>query len=156
MKFKLRAGAELDSLTQDELDASLARALEAYAARSRVDEQAPRWIRADASGQLDANGNGTIDVYRVRNGQELRVRRFLVEVDGYNAANPTPGGGVQLLRDGLLESFQGGPLPALGTCTEGAEPHMRNGDLVQVQVIAGPANAMVTATVEGPLYIGAP
>ena len=156
MKFKLRAGAELDSLTQDELDASLARALEALHERRRVDEQAPRWIRADASGQLDANGNGIIDVYRVRQGQELRVRRFLLEVDGYNAAASFQGGGIQLLRDGLLESFQGGPLPALGTCTEGAEPHMRNGDLVQLQVIAGPANAMVTATVEGPLYIGAP
>ena len=155
MKFRLKAGEWIDTLTKPELDEAFRDHEERQFAWQRVQQREPRWVRPDASAETDANGNVILDVYRVGNGQEYRLARAVLEVDGYSAGAPFSGGGFHVLRDGLLVSPVPGPLPTSTPYPEGGQPRFRNGDLIQVQVFGGPPNTQVTAHLEGSLYIGA-
>lgn len=158
MKIRLRAGAEVDVLNQQELGQELQPVRdELRLLREAQQQSAPRWQRPDGWAETDANGNVTVTVYRVPQGMELRVQRVLVEADGFDAGTPHVGGGFELWRDDRPAAVQAAnQLPADLSISEGAGVRYRNGAQVQVRVLAGPANTRVRALVEGSLHVGAP
>lgn len=155
MQFRLRAGELIDVLTRPELDD----AFRQHEARTRAwqheQEREVRWLRIPASGMTDANGNATLEVYRVGQGQEIRVQRIVVTADGYDAGTPHSGGGIQLLRDGVIVDVgTGGELPGTIVSPDGAGARFRNGALLEVEILKGPASSGVHVEVEASQHAG--
>lgn len=154
MKVQLRAGAELDVLTPQELAAELDKLPERLRGLQRPE---PRWYRIGASGATDGSGNALVEVFRIGQGQEFRAQRVMVEVDGHDAGTPSGTGGFQLLRDdAVVDVYTGGKLPGVLVSPDGAGARFRNGALLEVQILNGPVDAAVNVMVEGTVHVGAP
>lgn len=152
MKQDIKHGATLETATPDEVDQIVGR---------RLRTQRPRRIRATASLQLDAAGNGREEVYTVPPGYEFVVRRVVCSLDK-NGGDPfnkvalnVAGVFIDYLRSGtVIEHAQpqyGGSVQVDGVQTWGSEqgPYMQNGEVFEVQAHGLTAIAVLIVTVEG-------
>lgn len=147
-KHKIAAGEEIDVLNADE-------------ARQIVDDVVARVVRqadeiewrGEESAVTDANGNALIPVFVVPPGRIFRITRLVAAADGFTAAAPfrNPAGALQVLRGNTIVDFVNleNGLPALSTDSRDTGTRWRNGELVQVQLIGGPANTSVNVTAQG-------
>lgn len=164
MKFTIKHGAAFDTVTPTELHAALKAITVRERSRSRV--------RDAGTVVLDANGAGTLDVYKVPLGYELQVRRVVFDT-GVSIANLVtgtfplngPGVGVMYLRSGNRIEFgapispissAGARIPGSQTWGDQQGPVLSNGELFQVAVILGAtaANINLTVNLEGILTEG--
>lgn len=172
MKFRLRHDAEIDVLNAAELTAQIDRLVKALEAPAK-----PRWLRVVKSGpQPDSEDEDgvyrlTLDLLRVKQGQEFRMQRLVVVPSpDATAQGPSSGNGLldyigfQVLRDGVIADLQDGVAfgpgyligPGKIVNPEGAAPVFRNGELVQVQIFGiGYQPPAMTAVMEGSLHLGA-
>lgn len=152
-KTALKHGAVIETVTAAEVSELLSKAL--------ARENAKR-VRVSANLKLDANGNGTEDVYVVPVGFELEVRRVFIDLD--SAADPGTGNvplnvagkSVEYLRsDSRIEyGAPSGPnaIPQVpGVQTWGAEqgPYYRNAEVFQVRVKGLTPNQNLQVQMEG-------
>lgn len=165
MKVSLKPGAELDVLTQDELEDSLAAALSGFSRPPQTEEDFATFT-LDSSGNSVLTGSATnvaVAVYTVQVGYDFSLHRLTVEAatatTAYTVAAPyTNGsGGIAIYRNGRfvdgLNLASG--LPMVFTYG-GDAPIFRSRDRVELLVIGGPANGFVTVNVQGTLESGTP
>lgn len=120
--------------------------------------EGPRSVRPDESAILDADGNGTIEVYKVPMGYEFALHRLVLDFDGSTVAVPyTNAAGYALIqRSGEMMDFvsfaaAAGGIPAVYTQSGAAAARFRNGEQVEVVIVGGPVNRSVRAKVQGTL-----
>jgi hypothetical protein len=153
MRFTLKHGAEIDTLTKDEAENIL------NTIRAR---DAARRIRATAIVALDANGNGTDEVYAVPVGFEFAARRVTLDLDTAsdpntgNVALNVAGKAVEFLRSGTRVEYavpiSANAIPQIpGVQTWGAEqgPQFVNGEVFEVKARGLTPNAHLSVIVEG-------
>lgn len=159
MRQKLVPGAELDIATPGEVAAMI---------RGELAEISRRRIRGGGQGKTDANGNlDAIALYTVPPGMEFELNRLLVVADGITAAvgfTSGPNAALEVRRSGQLIDFWTGALGTLGKLNLPASiawgaaiaPILRNGEVLQVDIIGSPAgllaSAMVTVAFQGRLF----
>lgn len=153
MRFEIKAGEQLDVLTQDELRTVLGEVLSGYL-------RSPYRVRFVEAGTTDADGDVLIaNVAQARAGFELRVLRLTILVDGYSFSDPySPAeeGAVTLIRGGAgiqagdeqdgfgFGGSSGESLPVVYTESEARAFDLRDQETLQVQVAGGPASTGVT------------
>lgn len=142
--------------------------------RMIVTHSQPNDPGAIATGQTDGSGNAVIPCYRVAAGEEFRVSRIVVEVDGStpsaqfvgvgfcgiyvletfegvtvgtNAGATTLGG----LRDVAAGTATQGFLPAIFEYGDHQSPRVRGPRQIGVVISAGPVNKRVTVYYQGAL-----
>ena len=144
-------GAFVDMVTPDELY----RAIHRPAQETRV--------RAPQSLQLDANGAGKTDVYKVPTGMGFEVRRAVFVLTGNAPTDPNAGNVVlnvagkwiAYTRSGqLIEYAQpqyGAAIQVPGSQSWGDEqgPYVRNAEVLGVQVAGLTPNAVLNIYLEG-------
>ena len=150
MKQRIIHGAEIDFVTPDEIVKLIPRPKEET--RIRVIETI----------QLDANGSGTDEVYKVPAGYEFRARRVMLNIGG--ATDPSTGNVplnvagkfVAYLRSGNLIEYAVPVSPNAAPQVPGAQnwgseqgPYLRNGEVFEVQAKGLTANAILTVALEG-------
>lgn len=155
MKFTLRAGHDIDLLTESEVDRLLAKYARQAAEERRANAPAP--VRGAGDSELtDATGAATLRPYRVPQGYIFTLRHVIVSMDGASASAPfkVAGVAVEVRRDepgGDLIDFapepdQTGQLP---TAIKRIGYPLKNGEEVVVVVAAASANTRVYANVLG-------
>lgn len=147
-RHKIAAGEEIDVLNATEAEDIIARAIAQMQGQGGEGE-----IRAGEGGVTDANGNIVVPVYVVPVGCSFRITRLVVDADGFTAAAPfrNPAGAVVVRRSGETVDFvnlQNG-LPALSTDSKDTGTRWRNGEIVELQLINGPANNTIRVAVQG-------
>ena len=150
MKHRLRANAELDILTPDEL--------REIATEFLPRGGAPQTSRPEASMVLDSSGNGTLALYIVPATMSFALHRLLVDSDAYSPASPftASGGYVELLRGGVRVDFLDlasgvGQIPSVTKWGSSDGPVWQNLERVDLRFVAGPASTMVVARAQGTL-----
>lgn len=148
MKFTLKAGSELDLLTEQELRSALAEF-------GRLFEQDARErVRTVEQALTDANGDAAVSVYGVPAGMRFVLNRVLAELDGSDPDTPyTTGGYVGIFRgDHLIDFFAVKSIP--GSWAEGhsSAPLYLNHEDVVVKMVGGPANTRFRVSIEGDLF----
>lgn len=120
--------------------------------------EGPRTVRPDESAVLDANGNGTIEIYKVPMGYEFSLHRLVLDMDGQTPVAPyTNANGYALIqRSGEMVDFisfaaGAGGVPAVYTAGGPQASRYRNGEYVELAIFSGPANRSVRAKVQGTL-----
>lgn len=151
MKQILKPGRPIDIATPDEIAALISRP-----------SQVTR-IRAPQTVQLNANGNGSDEVYKVPAGYEFEVRRVVLVLTG-NVPNDPNTGNVLLnaagkfvaymRSDQLIEYGQpayGGAIQVPGSQTWGDEqgPYLRNGEVFGVYANGLTAGGQLNVYMEG-------
>lgn len=157
MKFELRAGAELDLVTPEELRGELERV------RRLQLELEPTHERGRAQQTSDANGEATIELYRVPHGYTLSLHRVVVQADGYTTATPwtaTDDASLEVLVERGGEVVAWAATPAIPSMPVDDGYHQaarfRNGERVVVHVVHGPTATRLYAAFSGFLRKGAP
>lgn len=145
MKQKVVPGATIDAATPKEV-AELVRAL----IRTDVYER----VRESSTGNLDAAGDGSVDVYKVPVGMEFRLCRVIVLPAGYTYAAmfTNAAGGVTIERNGgvIIDGFNlAAGLPNAWSAGSGAAPRYKNGEVVSIGFVGGPASTGVLVRIEG-------
>lgn len=140
-KVSIKAGEELDVLTQDELRTVLEETLSGYL-------RTPYRDRVVAGGSTDSSGDmAPVAIYKVRAGFHFVLTRLIVLPAGYTFASPfspTPQGAVELLRDqDLVDGYPfgantGGTLPAVLTNNKAQAIEAADGETISAQVAGGP------------------
>lgn len=146
MKVVLKAGAEVDLLTQEELRDVMREA-------SSWGQPDSELARAEAQGATDAAGALVLPFYRVPQGMEARIHVARIEADGFTEAVPFNGAGAfyqlrvgERVFDGaslVAGAARGEQLPTVktyGFMQGGAGLNQENFD---VRLVAGPANTLV-------------
>jgi hypothetical protein len=161
MKVKLEPGAELEMLTQGEVENAMTAALSGFSRPPQTDRDIATFT-LDASGDSVIVGSATnvpVLVYRVKAGYDFSLHRLIVSADGYTAAVPwtNSNGGVSIFRNGL---FVDGINLAAGMpivfSYGGDAPVLSGNDELQVLVTGGPTSTAVTVTVQGTLETTVP
>jgi hypothetical protein len=145
-KHRIAAGEELDVLNKDELREVIGDFVSAV-------EDGETELRTGESSKTDANGNVTIAVYAVPPGFSFRVTRLVVDADGFTLAAPfrNPAGAVVVQRSGEMVdgiNLQNG-LPAISTDSKDTGTRWRNGEIVEVVLVNGPATNGVRVAIQG-------
>lgn len=155
MKFKLSPGAELDVLTQSELEETLSRIRDEL--RSGFSRPAITYRDFNAT-TLDSNGNSgilgapvagnptAVDLFEVKQGYGWRLHRLAINAEGVTPGTQYVDGYLLLMRSGRLIDFAGVfngtaialSFPVVFTYTSDA-PLYNNGETVQLLVSGGPA-----------------
>jgi hypothetical protein len=150
---ELRAGAELDILTADELRGEVEGILSGYLRQ-------PYRVRIEQGGTTNGSGALTIDnCLQARPGFQLLVNAVVIGVAGYTYAapyNPATQGAIELIRAPGPGSSQvehlrgypfggssGGSIPAVYTSGDDRAIDLLEQEVLQVQVIGGPASTVV-------------
>lgn len=143
MRTSIQAGAELDVLTQDELRTVLEETLSGYL-------RPPYRDRVIAGGSTDDDGSMLVVAYTVRRGFQFLLNRLeILPAGDYSWAapyEPMDQGAVQILRNGEIVTGypfgggSGGSLPAELVDTSSHAIDFVDGEVVQVQIIGGPAS----------------
>ncbi len=155
-KVTLKPNAELDVLTQAELEESLSELRSGFSRPASTD----RWI---GSTKLDANGNttvgstpGAIKTFRVPVGYSFSLHRITFKSDGSTFAVPftNAAGYIEIQRqgqmvDGITLNSPGFPL--VFTAGSAQAPVYDNGDRVEILIVGGPANTPVAIYIQGTL-----
>jgi hypothetical protein len=160
VKFTLRSGAELETLTRDELN----RELELFgdANEKRAAGRVARQVRGPGDWQeTDANGGAVLVPYRVPNGCTFTLHHVVVTAEGASVSVPyklTPVA-VEIRRDepgGDLIDFAPEPdeVGQLPTIVKRIGYPFRNGERVVIVVVDAAANTRVYANVTGTLRRG--
>lgn len=150
MKFQLKAGGWLESITPSELKDAFREHEERRIRRELHVRREQRHVRPSEAGQTDGAGHVSVEVYRVPNGYELWLGRATVKLDGYTVNAPFSGGGFQVERDDNVVAVVPGPLPTSTPFAEGSQPRFLGGELLVVEVW-GPAATSVVVLLEGRL-----
>lgn len=157
-KAQLRAGAEIDFLTADELQELLDRHFSGFL-------RPPQTVRVRDGFNLDSSGNSSrggtqvaIPIFEVPAGYTVRIHRIRIAPDGYTFGSPftAAGGFWELQRAGEFEaggSFVSGvgSLPAVQSWGTADAPSYSNGESVDVYVNAGPASKPLRVGLQGTL-----
>lgn len=153
MKTQLRAGAEIDLLTADELKQLLDAYLSGFLRPPQTVRPAQS-IPLDASGNTNQNANSRI--YEVPAGYVFRLHRAEFGIDGYTYGAPyTSNTGYLeihqngIARDGLPLTAPGLPAVWSGGTADGIE--YRNGERVAVKLVGGPASKALNVQLQGTL-----
>lgn len=160
MKQKLQPGAELDLLTESELERTLQEVLRGLTHQ-------PAQARGVANDKTDGAGALTLKVFEVPLGMGFFLNRLLVRTDGATVAAPFTGAGafLEVLRNDLVVDFKSlvaaaavpAGLPALFVYGDDSAEWFANGDVLSVRLTAGPVNAGVVASFKGkqsPIVVG--
>lgn len=149
MKQKMVPGAEIESVTPDELRGIIAEAFSGVGG-------APEIVQARKDGTTDANGNLTLAVYTIPPGQEYVHTRMIVWAASATPASPWTGAGAYLLvlRNDIPVDFVSlvpgaTGLPAISTDSESQAPVFRQGDTLSVQLVSGPATTNIVVSIRG-------
>lgn len=151
MKQVLRPGYPVEFLTPDE-----------FVALQPRQHQETR-VRAPATLQLDANGNGRVTVYEVDPGYEFEARRIVLTLSGNVPQDPNTGNVLlnaagkfvaYLRSDSLIEYGQpqygaNVQVPGVQSWSREQGPYLRNGEVFQVQANGLGANAVLNVYLEG-------
>lgn len=153
MQQRVHPGAALDILTPDEA----LRLLDDFYARTVTYR-----VRAAGTVALDANGNGTEELYSVPLGMEFEARRVTLDISG--ASDPSTGN-VALNVAGKFVAYQRSgarieyavPLspnsvpqvPGVQTWGDEQGPYLRNGEVFEIAARGLTANGILFAIVEG-------
>ena len=161
MKVKLSPNAELDLLTQEELDQSLTAAIERFLSGHN---RRPGTIREPVAVELDASGNTAIGpkspigvpLYKVPAGYRFALHRLSIKADGFTFAAPftNAAGFLELQRSGLM--VDGLPLTSPGlplVFTTGTADSIvyDNNQTVDLLISGGPASTAVQLVLQGTL-----
>lgn len=147
-KTTIKAGGELDLLTQAELKATLEEILSGYL-------RGPQTVRVPAGVVLDANGAGSVEIFTVPTGYSFDLKRLTVDPDGYTPGSPFTSntGYLEIRRGGRMQDFvtlQGG-LPAVYLQTSDAAIRYTNGETVELLIVDGPPSTSVYVAAQGVL-----
>jgi len=146
-------------LTREELAEELARTFTPEA-------ELPVIVRPEEEGETTAAGAVTIDVYTVPAGYDFSLTRLIIEAAGFTPAAPFTGAGayIAVRRSSVLIDFAsliavepsggGKSLPALFTYSVTSGFSLRNKEVLQVELVAGPASTRILARAEGFLRRG--
>lgn len=115
-----------------------------------------RWWRNVGTVLLDANGNGTVELYIVPEGYELFLHRLYVNdnVSTFGAPTSSGGGYLSLVVDGQEEDgiSLGSPgLPQVFTSSSSAALVLGPGERIEVKIHGATANRSVTCVARGRL-----
>jgi hypothetical protein len=157
MKFTLKPGAELDLLTQDELEETLKRvrdeAVSGYS-RPATDYRDFQATRLDGNGNSGipgaANNPNTVALFEIKQGYSLRLHRLAIQAEGSTFATTYTGGYIYLYRAGRFIDFANLALglPVVFSYTSDA-PIYNNGETVDILVSAGPKNTNLICDIQG-------
>lgn len=149
-KTRFEHGAEIETVGPDELGEIL---------RRRQELGMPERIWPENAKQLDANGNGTIQLYVIPVDRSFSLHRLVITADGITpVANYTSATGYAELRrndlmvDFILFTAASGGIPAVGTWNGEAAPHYAQREKVEVKVYNGPANGALLVRGQGTLF----
>lgn len=154
MKFTLKPGETIETLTPDELEGLLDRVAERFS--QPLDER----VLNPTSVILSAAGAGTLIAYEVPPGYDLRLDAIVLNAAGVTPAAPYTAAGayVAVFSDesaspGSLIDFSSTTtiFPSRFSWSSNEAPIVRSGQVVLVQVVNGPANGNVTARLQGVL-----
>ena len=160
MKVALKPGAEIETLTREELRAEL-ESLRLALARN------PATVRAEEDGATAATGALTLPFYQVPMGMGFKLTRCAVFADGFTPAVPFNGAGafLELLRNDVPVAFQslvagaGGGLPfvLIDADSESSAAWAGNGEQFAIRLTAGPASTGIIVRTQGvlePIVLG--
>ncbi len=152
MLQELRAGAQLDILTADELRTEFEGVLSGYLRQ-------PYRVRIEAGGTTDDDGNVIVDeCLQARPGFQCLVNAVVVLPAGYTFEIPYTAtvGAVQLLRapapgstlGDVLRGYafggtSGGSLPAVYTSGDDRAVDLLDQEVLQVQILEGPPDTTI-------------
>lgn len=152
-KTKLTSGAEIETLTKEELRAELRSALEYFVAGYL---RPPAEVRPEGGAQLAGGATtGIADLYVVPTGMQFRLTRILVTVNNATFAVPlSASGGISIYRGSgnTNDEVDGIPftsLPQVGTWSKSVAALFRDGEIVRFGVTGAPANAQIYARAKG-------
>lgn len=147
-KQRIKVGGreiELETLTKDELETSLEQVLSGYL-------RPPSYVRPEGGGNLSGAGAGIFDLYPVQAGMMLRLTRLYVTVGTTTFAATLSGTfGISVYRGSgsVNDEIDGlGPvtsLPQVGTWSRSNAPTVRDGEILRVGIVGGPANGQFFA-----------
>ena len=156
-KYALRAGAEIDLLTADELDTKLAKRMGEFATNLR-DQEGATVIRTAAPFTLNGSGNtvgsnfpdNCADIYRVPVGYDAFLTRLSVDYEGSSAAS-TVSCDVRVVADANTPAALRTLYDAIPSVYEASKSHaavFRGGQRVGVSITGATANLQVYVTVQ--------
>ncbi len=140
-KVPLKAGAEVDFLTQEELRSVLEETA------GRLYPPSPYRVRINSGGLLDGSGNGTFDILRSELGYVDTLTRLVVNANGFDWQTPyTTASSIEILRDGtVVDGYRiggssGGQIPTILTNNRAQAVYYQDGEVLQLKVTGGPAS----------------
>jgi hypothetical protein len=149
---------EFDTVTPEEHRQITREELDAHDAHGRP---LTELVRPEESGQTDATGALLLPIYRPPAGMEFRVHLLSVEADGFTEAVPFNGAGAYFRAqiDGrkfdaaslVAAAANGVGLPFVRQYGESQGGVALNNEAVELVIVAGPANTLVRALVQGVL-----
>lgn len=149
MKTTLKAGAELDVLTMNELRTVVEELVSGYL-------RPPAEARPDSGLQLAGGVTaGIFDLYVVDAGMQFRLTRLFVTVNNATFGVPVAAsGGIDVYRGSgsINDALDGTPftsLPQIATWSRSNGPLFRDGEIVRVGITGAPAGAQVFARAKG-------
>lgn len=166
MRQVLKAGAELDLLTADELQRIIEETLSGW-------NRPPQRMRPVAAIQLDASGNSVggrqgpvgaggvvspsvVSLWDCPQGYSFRLHRMTLHPDGITFGAPfvNAAGFIEIIRGGLMQdgiSFATPGLPLVWSAGTADAIDFTNGESVDVKVTGGPANTALSIRMQGTL-----
>ena len=154
--LRLSAGHTVEVVSPQELEAILRGVLgEARAERNR----GPQVERPADGIKLDNTGACVpTTIFTVPQGMDFALHRVIIDDDTHTPGNPFTAAGayMDILRRGVREDFlaltaAAGGFPVVKTWSMVEAIRFRNGETVQVQFVAGPANGTVLVRMQGTL-----
>lgn len=156
MRMKIEPGAMLDIATPDEITRIVA-----ASTRAMLDESKVQIVRTGQVGQLDATGNGQVEVYKVPMGMEFGLRRVSLGITSVTDPSTgaisinTAGKYVEYLRAGTRIDY-GQPqygtvyqIPGAETWGEQQGPFLKNGEIFEVRATGLTALATLIVGIVG-------
>lgn len=151
MRQTVHAGKSLDFVTPDELEQRLG----SLARRLRSDQ---RTMRPGAQGKTDSAGLLVLPVYECPVGLEFALHRLVIEADGFTPGVPfnAAAGYIDILRsdercDFLSLAAGSGAIPAVFSAGTQDAIRFRNGEVVSVRIVGGPASNGIVVRGQGTL-----
>jgi hypothetical protein len=154
-KSVLRAGAEIDFLSGDDLERQMAGMRDFFEALVRGEEgetisRAAGSFQTDASGGTSSLGYGGADVYRVPTGFNAYLTRLSVDYEGSNAASPQSCD-VRICADQVTPSALraiNNSVPTVFSAGRSHAPLFRAGQRVILAMSGGPHSTYISVTVQ--------
>lgn len=150
MRTELKHGAVLDTVSAEELRA----ALDPFAALLGGPQR--QWPAEGIT--LDASGSGLLTLYRVPVDRQFMLHRLILDVDGHDPGTPytNASGYADVLHNGhradfFLFSTTAGGLPQAKTWSSENGIVYAERELVQVNIVGGPANGTIVVRGQGTL-----
>lgn len=153
MKTRIAAGETFDTLNEEEIERVLRKVLGEAASEWR---RGPQTERPEDGLNVDANGNGLLDLYLVPAGMEFALHRLFITDDTHTfAALATPANStMDILRNGRRvdgATFGTVGYPRLFTWNNVEALRFRNNEKVSLQFGSMGANAKILALAQGTL-----